>query len=178
MSNPVSTGPNAFSPVTVPHAGVQARSFGKLVFLDTGVLGVVTHPKAGQEARECILWLKNLLAAGVRVCVPEICDYELRREYLRRNASNALRHLDQLNAAVTYVPINTATMKEAAKLWADARNKGHVTADPKELDGDVILVAQAQLEKRAAEDLIVATTNVGHLAMFVHADEWRNIAVF
>jgi len=55
-------------------------------------------------------------------------------------------------------------MLRAAELWALARNRGTPTADPKELDGDVILAAQAE-QVRA----VVATDNVGHLSRFVQA---------
>jgi len=44
------------------------------------------------------------------------------------------------------------------------------TADPKELDGDVILAAQA-LQVGGA----IVTENVGHLAQFVEAKSWREI---
>ncbi len=43
-------------------------------------------------------------------------------------------------------------------------------ADPKELNGDVILAAQA--EKAEA---VIATENVGHLSLFVEAKGWREI---
>ncbi len=66
-------------------------------------------------------------------------------------------------------------MLRAAQLWADARRKGKPTADEKELDGDVILAAQALLATEASEDPIVATTNVGHLSLFIKADSWKNI---
>jgi len=55
-------------------------------------------------------------------------------------------------------------MLKAAEFWADARKRGRPTADPKELDGDVIVAAQA-IEAGA----IVATENVGHLARYVTA---------
>jgi hypothetical protein len=66
-------------------------------------------------------------------------------------------------------------MKLAAQLWADVRNKGLPTADPKELDGDVILAAQSVRLGLPATEFIVATTNVGHLARLVPADLWQNI---
>lgn len=44
------------------------------------------------------------------------------------------------------------------------------TADPKDLDGDVILAAQA-LESGG----IVATDNVGHLGRYVTAKNWRDV---
>lgn len=50
----------------------------RVVLLDSGPLGLVTHPRAeqGQEARE---WMAALVSAGVLVVLPEIVDYELRR---------------------------------------------------------------------------------------------------
>jgi hypothetical protein len=61
-------------------------------------------------------------------------------------------------------------MLRAAALWAQARRRGRPTADPKELDCDVILAAQA-LEVGA----MVVTDNIGHLALFVEAKSWRDI---
>ena len=52
----------------------------RLVFLDTGPLGVLTNPKGTPDALACQQWVRDLLAAKVRVVVPAIADYELRRE--------------------------------------------------------------------------------------------------
>ncbi|MEG4573384.1 hypothetical protein QUA56_11920 [Microcoleus sp. N3A4] len=49
------------------------------------------------------------------------------------------------------------------------------TADPKELDRDVILAAQCLLVAEGGEEVVIATTNVGHLSRFVDAREWRDI---
>jgi predicted nucleic acid-binding protein len=51
-----------------------------IVLLDTGVLGALTHPNTHPTARP---WLNQLRRQGIRVLVPEIADYELRRELLR-----------------------------------------------------------------------------------------------
>ena len=45
----------------------------------------------------------------------------------------------------------------------------------KELDADVILCAQTLALGIATSELVVATTNVGHLARIVSAAEWRTI---
>jgi hypothetical protein len=66
-------------------------------------------------------------------------------------------------------------MLKAAELWAEARKRGRPTADPKELDGDVILAAQAALVADEGNEVIIATTNVGHLSQFIDAREWRFI---
>ena len=64
----------------------------------------------------------------------------------------------------------------AAELWAEVRQSGRPTADPKALDGDVILAAQAKLlSERSESEVIVATTNIGHLKRFVPAADWQSI---
>jgi predicted nucleic acid-binding protein len=60
-------------------------------------------------------------------------------------------------------------MRRAAQLWADARRQGKPTADPKELDGDVILAAQA-----LSVNGVIITENIGHLTLFVEAKTWRD----
>jgi predicted nucleic acid-binding protein len=104
------------------------------------------------------------------VFVPEISDYEVRRELLRAGKTHGIGRLDLIKNTIGYVPITTSIMLKAAELWADARRSGMPTADPKELDCDVILAAQA-LELGG----IVATENIGHLSRFVTAKHWRDI---
>jgi hypothetical protein len=65
-------------------------------------------------------------------------------------------------------------MLKAAELWADSRKKGQPTCDPKELDCDVILAAQALSVSVKA---IVATNNIGHLGRFVEARKWQSISI-
>jgi predicted nucleic acid-binding protein len=147
----------------------------KSILLDTSVLGEVTHPKAN---REIALWLKTQLSQGSRVCVPEIADYELRRELIRAGKTTSVERLDAFIEHVEYLPISTAIMRTAAKLWARARNEGVPTADDQALDGDVILAAQAVHYADLTPDKdrpIVATSNVGHLGRFVLARNWDEI---
>ena len=125
------------------------------------------------EAKECADWLEALLAVPTRVVLPEIADYEVRRELLRGNKTAGLRRLDDLCARLLYVPLNTAAMRQAATFWAIARQRGYPTAADKALDGDVILAGQAVT--LGEPNVVVATTNVGHLSRFVAAELWRNI---
>ena len=60
-------------------------------------------------------------------------------------------------------------------MWAESRQAKLPTADPKELDGDVILAAQGLLVGEGGEEVVIATTNVEHLSRFVDAREWQNI---
>ena len=59
-----------------------------------------------------------MTARGVRVIVPEIVDYELRRELLRAGKTTSLQRLDQLIAhpVITYLRLTTSAMKRAAQL--------------------------------------------------------------
>lgn len=69
--------------------------------------------------------------------------------------------------------IDTATMLKAAEFWSRARQRGKATASNDALDGDVILAAQAALLQNANNQVVVATTNVKHLSLFVDAREWK-----
>ncbi len=151
----------------------------KLIVLDSGVLGLVTNPKASAQTQSCAAWLRSQVRQNALIVVPEIADYEVRRELIRAGKTRGLRHLDAFINLASYEPLTTAAMRQAAQLWAQARQSGHATAAANALDGDVILCAQAlQIAARprhAGDDLVVATTNVRHLQHFVAADEWQSI---
>lgn len=75
--------------------------------------------------------------------VPEIVDYELRRELLRARKTASVRRLDALERAIEYLPITTAAMRRGAEIWAHARQHGQPTAADNTIDVDMILVGQA-----------------------------------
>jgi len=54
----------------------------RLVFLDSGPLGLLTNPRGKPKSDQCRQWAKDLAAAGVRVFVPEIADDEVRRKLI------------------------------------------------------------------------------------------------
>jgi predicted nucleic acid-binding protein len=147
----------------------------QLILLDTGPLGMVTNPKANPDCQACKQWLSHLESNGDRVALPEIADYELRRELLRAGKTRGIQQLDQLKTTIPYFPITTEVMLKAAELWAQARNQGYPTASPEALDGDVILAAQAVILRSQGYDTIIATTNVGHLSRFTIAKTWQEI---
>lgn len=141
----------------------------KPILLDAGPLGRIAHPRPNQEIT---LWLERILTVGIEVIIPEIADYEVRRNLLLTGLTKSVARLDQLKATLIYLPLNTEMMLKAAELWADARKVGQPTADSKALDGDVILAAQA-LEVGG----IIATENVGHLSRFAEALHWKDITI-
>jgi predicted nucleic acid-binding protein len=140
------------------------------VLLDAGPLGMVSHPRPSALVAS---WFAALAAAGAEILIPEIADYEVRRELLRAGRHRGVERLDGLKSALTYVPITTEAMLQAAEFWADARRKGRPTATDESLDADVILAGQAATLDGAA--VIVASTNPRHLTRFVSADHWQRI---
>ncbi|NJL10860.1 MAG: type II toxin-antitoxin system VapC family toxin [Calothrix sp. SM1_7_51] len=147
----------------------------RLILLDSGPLGMATNPKAKGIPLDCQMWLKSLLQRGEKVAIPEIADYEVRRELLRAGLLQSLHRLDNLKQTLEYISIQTDTMLLAARLWAEARQTRQPTADAKALDGDVILCAQARLLCDEMTEVVVATTNIGHLSRFITALDWQSI---
>jgi len=149
------------------------------VFLDSHPLSTLADPNVTPTVAAITHWALSLLAAGHRIYVPEIIDYELRRELVRAGKAAGLRELDDLKTRFHYAPITTSAMLLAADLWARLRNSGTPTGDPKKLEIDVILAAQAITEGSAlgltAGDVLVVTSNVAHLSRLVTADLWTNI---
>ena len=131
--------------------------------LDAGPLGLVTNPRRSQPSVACAQWVQALVARGRRVIVPEIADYEVRRELLRANRVSGLVRLDGLARLLEYLPLTTAAMRQAAVFWAQARQQGQPTADDKALDGDVILAAQAMTLGVARESRDVVCPGIGEL---------------
>jgi hypothetical protein len=147
-----------------------------IVLVDTGPLGLVTNPRATAHNVACRLWATSLASAGIRVLVPEIADYELRRELIRVHRQRGIAYLDRLGATGGYVPLTTVALRRAAPLWAQARQIGTPTAPDLALDGDVILAAQALvLAVQEADQVVIATTNPGHLQRFAPAEEWSHV---
>lgn len=148
----------------------------RLVFLDIGTLGLLASAPGKPKPETCRQWVTGLLSAGVRVFVPEIADYEVRRKLLHIGATASIRRLDRIKATLDYAPITTDVMLLAAELWADLRRAGIPTAAPGSLDGDCILAAQALIAVGPGDIVTVATDNVGHLSRMVDARVWESVA--
>jgi hypothetical protein len=113
----------------------------------------------------------------VIVVLPEVADYEIRRELTRIRASGSLRRLDELVTlgGLSYAPVTTVEWRRAAEFWADARARGVPTAARDALDADVILAACATTIGQPGDTMIVATMNVGHLSRYCDARLWTSI---
>jgi predicted nucleic acid-binding protein len=122
-----------------------------IILLDAGPLSMITNP------------------------IPEIADYEVRRELLRAPNNEAIGRLEALKGLLSYAPITTQVMLKAAEFWASARNTGRQSAVDALLDADMILAAQAKVLGGDGDEAMIATTNVRHLASFAHPRIWREI---
>ena len=142
------------------------------VVLDSSPLGVLCNPNHHAQTVAIRAWVADLLAAGRRVIIPEIADYEVRREFVRNRSLMALSFLNTYGQQLEYLPLSTDAMRMAADLWAAARNRGQQTAHNHALDGDVIIAAQSIV---LGVGLVIATGNPAHLARFAPADLWQNI---
>lgn len=85
-----------------------------IVLLDASPLGMITNPKSSPENEACKDWLASLVSKGVDVMIPEIADYEVRRELLRAGKDRGLRRLDALKGMLRYSPTSTTVMLKAA----------------------------------------------------------------
>ncbi|BAZ29165.1 hypothetical protein NIES4074_16030 [Cylindrospermum sp. NIES-4074] len=135
---------------------------GRIVLLDTHPLSKVTHPKIEPKVQQ---WLQSLQEDKIIIRVPEIADYELRRELLRQGKQKSIGRLNKLSQ-ICLIPITPETMQKAAELWAWVRNQGKPTASDDSLDGDVILAAQAILQLKSFDEVTVVTTNLKHISRF------------
>ncbi|BAZ17627.1 hypothetical protein NIES4071_95070 [Calothrix sp. NIES-4071] len=72
-----------------------------IVFLDSGVLGLLSSPRQTGEAADCKEWFFRLLSKSVYIVTSDLCDYEVRRglilSLLREPSVNGLKNLDSLS---------------------------------------------------------------------------------
>lgn len=103
----------------------------RFILLDSGPLGMLTNPKATPLCEECRLWFTTLASKNYEVILPEITDYEVRRELLRAGKIASVRQLDLLKTLIPYLPISTETMLKAAELWAPVSTLKKANRRPK-----------------------------------------------
>jgi len=152
-----------------------------IVFIDSGVLGLLTNPNKLGTPRQCEDWLYTLLAKGVYVVSSDICDYEVRRSLLleaqRKPNLNSVENLDELREIIDFLKLDLAVMFKAAQVWMEARLQGKPTANDYTLDVDMIIAAHWQFLKEEFLNryIVIATTNVKHLGQFAEALNWEEI---
>lgn len=149
----------------------------RIVLLDSGPLGLVSGSPRKPAVTQYQAWLLSLELSGADIVVPEIADYEVRRELVRAGASAGLRRLDQLQRRFLYLPITTGAMRRACDFWALLRNAGVPTSGPQDLDAGAILAGQAVAAAGPFDVLTIATTNLRHLSRFPGIDAKNCLAL-
>lgn len=149
----------------------------RFLLLDSGPLGLITHPQRTPDVIDITDWLARCLLGRARVMVPAIVYYEVRRELLRAKKTFGIGRLDAfVNAASgRYLPLTDEALRLAAELWAQSRQAGRPTAENKALDIDVLIAAQTLTFGANASEVEIVTTNPKHLSQFVAARHWSEI---
>src|SRR5262245_1137058 len=110
------------------------RAMARILLLDSSPLGLLCRPRGHPRGDACRRWLDSIKLAGIVVVVPEVADYEIRRELIRLGARAGLVRLDNLATTWRYDPLTTTIMRKAAEFWADLRRRGLPTAGDESLD--------------------------------------------
>ncbi|MGH9841020.1 MAG: type II toxin-antitoxin system VapC family toxin [Blastocatellia bacterium] len=147
----------------------------EIVLLDSSPLGLASNPTVSPATDQCNQWIRVTLRRGALVHVPEIADYEVRRELIRAGKIKGIAKLNELKRSLGFLRINSWMMLKAAEFWAQSRRQGRQTSSDASLDADMILAAQATFLQDKGHTVIVATTNVKHLELFVDARKWEDI---
>lgn len=149
----------------------------RFIPLDAGVVGLLCSSPMLPEVAACKGWLYGMASAGATIVIPDVTDYEVRREQVRLGAAAKLGRLDRLRSTFRAAEVTPAAWLKASEFWALVRRAGLPTAHPEALDGDAILAAVAVTLVGDGDTATIATTNVGHLARFpgVDARAWDQI---
>ena len=155
-----------------------------IVFIDSGVLGLLTNPKKEGVPALCEDWLYSLLAKGIYVVSSDICDYEVRRslllESVKKNSFESLNNLDELRNVIDFLTLETTVIFNASQIWMETRQQGRNTGDDYGIDVDIIILAHWRLLKQQypSRYIVIATTNVKHFEEFSEALNWQDINLF
>ena len=84
-----------------PAPGTGRCSSINSVVLDAGPLGRLARRRPAQDISD---WLMSLLEAEVFVLVPEVADFEVRRELLAARLIDSIAALDRLKADLITCP--------------------------------------------------------------------------
>ena len=147
----------------------------RLVFLDSGPLGMLSHPHGNPLVLRCQQWALDLIAAGVRVVVPEIADYEVRRKLLHLGATVGACPAGPAQVGFDYAPITDG--RDAPGGRALGRREAGRAADviPGCTGRGLHPGRPGVLAADPGDVVTVATDNVGHLGRFVDARPWDQI---
>jgi hypothetical protein len=146
-----------------------------LIILDSAPLGFICNPKNKDSYRKLSNFAKSL---NFSIGVPEIIDYELRRNFELENLQKSISLLSQFHQRDQLILLESEDLIRAAELWAWCRKQGSTTTENKGIDIDVILVSQALSQKNNFDKVVILTIDIGDLSVFcdlgLHLWDWKN----
>jgi len=156
-----------------------------IVILDSNILALLVtnideklseDQKLTTEIYQCTEWFYRLLSKGVYIIVSDICDYEVRREFIRIK-SKSVQELDNLRDLIEFQEVTFAVLEKAAELWAEARYMSQSNKIKENIDVDCILAAQWCLlqEQYPGRKVIIGTKNIKDFQRVTDCDVWQNI---
>lgn len=153
-----------------------------IVFLDTGVLGLIATPGNDGKTGECKKWYETLLSRSTTILTSEICAYETNRSLILASLQlgrevGGIQELANLRKAIEFLPVTQNVWQKAAQVWAQSMRQSAPMTDPKRLDADSIICAHWQVleEENQGQAVIIASENLRDLNRFAIADLWNNI---
>jgi len=72
------------------------------ILLDSSPMGLLSNPARTADVIAITQWSVSCIAAGHFLYVPEVIDYELRRELLRAGKNKGVARLDSFKATSRY----------------------------------------------------------------------------
>jgi toxin FitB len=108
-----------------------------LIILDSAPLAFFCNPKNRNDYKKFSNFVKSL---NFSIGVPEIIDYELRRNLELENFQKSISLLSRFQQRRQFIWLESEDLIRAAELWAWCRKKGSPTTENKGIDIDVILV--------------------------------------
>jgi predicted nucleic acid-binding protein len=153
-----------------------------IIFIDSSVLGQLCNPNTTDNLAALENWFERSLIRST-VVTSMVCDYEVRRGLLltRKQGliASGLPLLDDLHQLIDFLPVDQTIWTLAADIWSSARASGQPTAGDKNLDADMIICGTWQdlATRYPGQQVVIATTNVRHLARFTNAVRWEDLSI-
>ena len=134
-----------------------------LIILDSAPLGHICNSRNRNDYKKLKDFVKSL---SFSICVPEIIDYELRRNLELEGLRKSVNLLSQFQRRDQILRLESQDLIEAAELWAWCRRRGKPTTENRGLDIDVILVAQSLSQLSRFDKVVILTVDIGDLSVF------------
>lgn len=135
----------------------------RVVVFDSKPLGEICNPIKRVQTKKLTNFIRE---QNLAIRVAEITDYELRRELTLQQFNKGLNNLNKFRQKQQIIPIDSESLITATQLWAEIRKTGQATADNKNIDCDVIMVAQALQLSEQFQQIIILTIDVKDLFRF------------